>query len=417
MSTRTRTCLATPSIIVTGENARNRRSGSVASSSSTWSAPSSASPSGTPASSPPTPATYLGTASPLLTPIPANSPVLASSKNFVQKIFTQLNMYQFSKINRAPRGSQSADAKEYEFAHEHFTPDGSRLALIKRQQGQPSSSPSSSLLSSAVGAASSRAESESSSQSTNADSPAPVAPGIKSVAEGDSADVSTHIQLLHHQVHELTGKVDTQRSEIETLRAKVQALSPYQDLAQELSIMKKAMQDVQLLRQTVANLQNVLAANSIIVGRSIISPSVTPQLLPSMTSAFAPRPSNDAVYPQCIAPSAISAQPISATAAPMTTASMMLSPQYSENMAAVPSSSLAVFGLPQVSSSGMDMMDALHMAPPYDASAEATAAAFAAFAAATASWYPPASPQSEGQLMEVPSSVAAPPAHDPWARS
>ncbi|KAJ3367146.1 hypothetical protein GGF32_000208 [Allomyces javanicus] len=322
-------------------------------------------------------------------------------------------MYQFSKINRAPRGSQSGDAKEYEFAHEHFTPDGSRLALIKRQQG-PSSSSSSSPL---VSAASSRAESESSPQTTKADSPAPAAPGIKSVADGDSADVSTHIQLLHHQVHELTGKVDTQQSEIETLRAKVQALAPYQGLAQELSIMKKAMQDVHLLRQTVANLQNILAANSIIVGRSVISPSVTPQLLPSMTSAFAPRPSNGNVYPQCIAPSAISAQPMSAAATPMTTASMMPSPRYPEHALAASSSSSTVFGLPQVSSSGMDMMEALHMAPPYDASAEAAAAAVAAFAAATAAWYPPTGPQPQGQLMQVPSSVEAPPTFDPWARS
>ncbi|KNE54388.1 hypothetical protein AMAG_00363 [Allomyces macrogynus ATCC 38327] len=313
-------------------------------------------------------------------------------------------MYQFSKINRAPRGSQSADAKEYEFAHEHFTPDGSRLALIKRQQSQSSSS--------AVSAASSRAESESSSQSTKADSSAPLAPGIKSVAEGDSADVSTHIQLLHHQVHELSSKVDTQQSEIETLRAKVQALSPYRDLVQELGIMKQAMQGVHLLWQTVANLQTVLGANSIIVGRSVISPSVTPQLLPSMASAFAPRPSNDTVYPQCIAPSAISA-----TATPITTASMMPSPRYPETAMAASSSASAVSGLPQVSpSSGMDMMEALHMAPPYDASAEATAAAMAAFAAATAAWYPPAGPQPQGQLMQVPSSVAAPPAYDPWAR-
>ncbi|KNE56041.1 hypothetical protein AMAG_01885 [Allomyces macrogynus ATCC 38327] len=124
--------------------------------------------------------TFLGTASPLLTPIPANSPVLGP-KSFVQKVYglvndpatdhlicwtpagtsfvvldvkgleailpsifkhskfpsliRQLNMYHFSKINRAPRGSQPPDAKEYEFAHEHFTRDGSRLALIKRQQG------------------------------------------------------------------------------------------------------------------------------------------------------------------------------------------------------------------------------------------------------------------------------------------
>ncbi|KNE54387.1 hypothetical protein AMAG_00362 [Allomyces macrogynus ATCC 38327] len=123
--------------------------------------------------------TFLGTASPLLTPIPASSPVLGP-KSFVQKVYglvndpatdhlicwtpagtsfvvldvkgleailpsvfkhgkfpsliRQLNMYHFSKINRAPRGSQPPDAKEYEFAHEHFTRDGSRLALIKRQQ-------------------------------------------------------------------------------------------------------------------------------------------------------------------------------------------------------------------------------------------------------------------------------------------